>query len=51
MLKDIPDIDDKMAVGDFAPLLGWLTEKIYQHGSLYEPQDLLQRVTGQNITS
>ena len=49
MLKDIPDIDDKMAAGDFEPLLGWLTEKIYQHGSLYEPQDLLQRVTGQTL--
>jgi carboxypeptidase Taq len=26
-----------------------LTEKIYQHGSLYEPQDLLKRVTGQTL--
>ena len=49
MLNDNPEIDEQMAAGDFAPLLAWLTDKIYQHGSLYEPQELLKQVTGNTL--
>jgi carboxypeptidase Taq len=47
--KEIPDIDAKMENGEFEPLLSWLVENIHQHGSKFEPQELIHRVTGENI--
>jgi carboxypeptidase Taq len=47
--KEIPDLDDQIRHGEFAALLGWLREKIHRHGSKYEPQDLVKRVTGSKI--
>ncbi len=44
--QDIPDPDALMAEGDFAPILGWLSERIYAQGKRYEPRDLVTRVTG-----
>ncbi|MBS1711000.1 MAG: carboxypeptidase M32 [Armatimonadetes bacterium] len=44
--SDLGDTDALMEKGDFAPILGWLREKVYRMGSKYPPQELLQRVTG-----
>ncbi len=44
--RDLPDLDDHFAVGDFSPLLDWLREHIYQHGRRYRAQELVQVVTG-----
>jgi carboxypeptidase Taq len=44
-----PEVDDQMRAGDFSKLFTWLTENIYQHGQKYEPQELVQRVTGSKI--
>lgn len=49
IMEDIPDLEDKFAKGDFAPLLAWLNEKIHVHGSKFEPQELIERVTGSKI--
>lgn len=46
---DIPDLEDQISRGEFSALLGWLREKIHTHGSKYEPQELVQRVTGSKI--
>jgi carboxypeptidase Taq len=46
---DIPDLDDRIRRGDFSALLGWLREKIHRHGAKFEPQELVQRVTGSKI--
>jgi len=47
--KDLPDLEDLMAAGKFSDLHKWLREKIYRHGSKFEPQELVQRVTGSKI--
>ena len=47
--KDIPTLDDQMTKGDFSALLKWLRKKLHQHGAKYEPQELLERVTGSKI--
>jgi carboxypeptidase Taq len=47
--KDVPDLDDRMRRGDFSALLDWLRRKIHVHGSKYQPQELVQRVTGSKI--
>jgi carboxypeptidase Taq len=44
-----PSRDELMQRGDFGPLHEWLLREIYQHGRRFEPQDLLQRVTGSRI--
>jgi carboxypeptidase Taq len=49
--KDIRDLDDQIRRGKFDELLGWLREKIHRHGHKYDPQDLVQMVTGSKINS
>ena len=44
-----PDFDEQMRRGDFSGLLSWLRTNIHQHGRKYEPQELVQRVTGSTI--
>lgn len=47
---DIPDLPDQIRKGKFDALLGWLRENIHKHGRKYEPQELVQKVTGSKIT-
>jgi carboxypeptidase Taq len=44
-----PDLDDQIRNGDFSALLSWLRVKIHQYGRKYEPQELVQRITGSSI--
>ena len=47
--KDIRDLDEQIRAGNFSELLGWLRKKIHVHGHKYDPQDLVQNVTGSKI--
>ncbi len=49
--KDLPDLEEQIAKGKFDALLGWLHENIHQHGRKYDPQVLVQKVTGSKITA
>ena len=49
--KDIKNLDDQIRKGDFSELLGWLRKNIHQHGQKYEPQALVEKVTGSKITA
>jgi len=51
IIADIPDLTDQFRKGAFGALLEWLREKIHVYGSKYEPQELVQRVTGSKIDS
>lgn len=44
-----PTIPDEIAQGEFANLYGWLRENIYQYGSKYEPNELIERATGRTL--
>ena len=44
--EEIPSLDEQVAGGDFAPLLAWLREKIHRFGAVYEPHELIDRITG-----
>lgn len=37
--------------GDFAPVRQWLTEKIYQYGMIYKPDELIKRTCGRAFDS
>ena len=49
MKEDHPDIEEQISKGQFKNLFDWMNEKIYQHGSKYEPKELIKRVTGQDM--
>ncbi|MCB8922132.1 MAG: carboxypeptidase M32 [Ardenticatenaceae bacterium] len=46
-----PEIADEMAQGKTTALLSWLRENIHQHGRKFTPGELVQRVTGQPLSS
>jgi len=48
--RDVGALDDSLAAGDYAPLLGWLTENIYRHGRAFSGSELLIRSTGADLT-
>lgn len=48
--QDIPDLSDQIRKGNFSELLAWLRKNIHHHGQKYEPQKLVEMVTGFRIT-
>jgi carboxypeptidase Taq len=44
-----PTRDADIARGEFAPLLQWLRHELHQHGRAYQPQELVERVTGSPV--
>jgi len=44
--RDLGDTQALFAEGNFAPILGWLTDKVYSQGKLHRPADLVQQITG-----
>ncbi len=49
--QDLPDLSDQIRAGKFDALLGWLREKVHRHGRKYEPQVLVEMITGSRIRS
>ncbi len=50
MEQDLPDIDDQIEQAKFDEILGWLRDNVHAHGAKFEPQELVQKVTGSKIT-
>jgi carboxypeptidase Taq len=44
--RDLGDLAPAFARGDFAPLLGWLRERVHRHGQRYLSSQLAERITG-----
>lgn len=47
--RDIPPLIEQIRSGRFQELLGWMREKIHQHGRKFTPMELIQRATGQEL--
>jgi carboxypeptidase Taq len=43
---ELPDLDERFAAGDFAPLRAWLGEHVHRHGRRMLPGELLERTVG-----
>ncbi|MDH3359931.1 MAG: carboxypeptidase M32 [Desulfobulbaceae bacterium] len=43
------DHERTIAHGDFDKIRQWLSQQIYQHGSVYQPHELMLRVTGEEL--
>ena len=50
-LRSHPGIPDGIANGQFETLRGWMTEHVYRHGRKFEPNELVERATGEPIQS
>jgi carboxypeptidase Taq len=49
--KNIPELESKISKGNFRELREWLNKKIHIHGKLYSAEKLVQKVTGEKLTS
>ena len=49
--RDIPGMTEQFAQGEFQPLLQWLREKVHAHGSRYQSSELVERATGEPMSS
>jgi carboxypeptidase Taq len=45
----IPDLEEQIQRGEFSALLAWLRQNVHRYGSKYQPQDLVQKITGSRI--
>ena len=48
-MKKSVDIDTLVADGNLLPIKGWLEQNIHRHGSLYIPEELLRKATGEKL--
>ena len=48
--RDLPDLDDQIAAAQFAPLRGWLTDRIYRHGRKFTAAETVERATGKPLS-
>jgi len=49
--KEIKDFDAIVMKGELIKIKEWLSEKIYKHGKLLEPSEIIKQVTGEKINS
>lgn len=47
--RDLPGWRGEVAQGVFQPVKEWLTDNVYRYGNLYDPEDLVRRVTGKGL--
>jgi carboxypeptidase Taq len=47
--RELGDLGEQFARGEFGHLREWLREHVYRHGSIYPPRELLERVTGSQL--
>ncbi|HTP08932.1 MAG TPA: carboxypeptidase M32 [Anaerolineae bacterium] len=49
-LQAYPQIPDEMRLGQFDTLRGWLTQNVYQHGSKFTANEVIERATGKPLS-
>jgi carboxypeptidase Taq len=49
LTADLPDLDERFAAGEFAPLREWLAEHVHRYGRRHLPSELLERVVGEGL--
>lgn len=48
-LKKRPTLPEEFTKGEFSNLLTYLRENVHQHGSIYRANDLIKRITGEDL--
>jgi carboxypeptidase Taq len=49
LVAAVPDVDERMARGDFAAIREWLGEHVHRLGRRLDPRELLRRATGEPL--
>jgi carboxypeptidase Taq len=49
--RDLPQLDEQIGRGDFAPLREWLGEHVHALGRKFSPQETLRRATGSTLAA
>ena len=44
--RDVPDLDEQMAAGEFTAPLRWMRDRVHRLGMRYRPADLIEHATG-----
>jgi len=51
MKKDIPNLYEQISNGNLIEILKWLKDNIHKFGLIYEPEDIIKRVTGEELNA
>jgi carboxypeptidase Taq len=51
MSAEIPDISARVQRGEFTVFTGWLSRNVHAKGCLYKPQELMEKVTGEKLST
>ncbi len=49
--KENGNADEAIKKGDWVPFKTWLAKQVYAHGRVYNPNELMERVTGEAMSS
>ncbi|ARU59916.1 carboxypeptidase M32 [Tumebacillus avium] len=49
--QEIPNYREQVAAGDVTEVLAWLNEKVYKHGKMLTPGQIMTEATGEEINS
>ncbi|MFX0181534.1 MAG: carboxypeptidase M32 [Candidatus Hodarchaeota archaeon] len=49
LVKEIPNFDDLLRKGELNPIINWLIEHVHKPAKLYNPPELIRRITGEEI--
>jgi carboxypeptidase Taq len=49
MNKDLPTWKKELAKGGFKEVKGWLLKNVHSYGNLYNPADLIKKITGKSL--
>ncbi len=49
--KEIPGLWEKIREGEFLALKEWLNEKVHKHGRFFDPEELIQAISGEVLSS
>lgn len=51
ILRDLPDYPELIRTGQLDKITAWLAENVHQHGATYEPQVLIEKITGEKLNA
>jgi len=49
--KDVPEWTSKLEKGDLLPSIEWMAKNVHSLSALYDPADLMEKVTGSKLTA
>jgi len=47
--KELPGLETRLAEGSYATLLDWLRKTVHQHGRIYDSDQLMRKIAGEEL--